>query len=153
MQPIRTAAFLALIAFLSGGCRDTPTDSGSPSDGTALVGRFGSLVQTITIEPAAPAPGENVVIRSVIVNRGSRVVTLSSRLCGLDYDGSLELAWPADIGKCRAYSGRDELAPGDSVVGHDLMEVTSPPGRHLLRVRHALEPEAWAELSVNVRAP
>lgn len=152
MQPIRAAAFLALIATLT-GCRESPTDSGSPSDGTALVGRFGNLVQTITIEPSTPAPGENIVIRSVIVNGGPSVVMLTSRLCGLDYDGSLALAWPANIGKCRAYSGHNELAPGDSLVGADLMEVTSPPGRHLLRVRHALDPEAWAELSVDVRAP
>ena len=153
MQPIRAAASLALIAVLSGGCSESPTDAGSPSDGTALVGRFGNLVQTVSIEPAAPAPGENIVIRSAIVNRGARSVTLSSRHCGLDYAGSLDLAWPPGIAKCAAYSGRRELAPGDSVVGYDLMAVTSPPGRHLLRVRHALEPEAWAELSVEVRAP
>jgi hypothetical protein len=153
MQPSRASACFVLIAFLSVGCRASPTDAGSPGDGTALVGRFGNLVQTVTIEPPVPVYGENIVIRSAIVNRGARGVALSSRHCGLDYAGSLELAWPPGIAKCAAYSGRGELAPGDSVVGYDLMTVASPPGRHLLRVRHALEPEAWAELSVNVRAP
>jgi hypothetical protein len=31
------------------------------------------------------------------------------------------------------------------------MQVTSPAGRHVVLVRHALAPETWVELDVQVR--
>lgn len=153
MHSLRALATLVLLAALANGCRNTPTDADTSGEGIALVGRFGTLVQTVTITPASPAPGENIQLRSVVVNRGNRVVTLESRICGLDFGGTLALEWPANIGKCAGYSMRGELAPGDSVVGHDVMEVSSPAGRYRLQVRHALAPETWLEIPVEVRAP
>jgi hypothetical protein len=153
MHPAPAGAILVVLGSLILGCGDTPTESEELGDGTALVGRVGNLVQTVTISPATPAPGENVTIRSVVVNRGSTPATLETRICGLDFDGSLELEWPAGIAKCGGYSMHADLAAGDSLLGVDLMEVASPPGRHALRVRHALNPETWATLSVEVRAP
>jgi hypothetical protein len=94
-----------------------------------------------------------VSIRSAIVNRGSAPVPLTSRICGLDFGGSLDLAWPSEIGKCGGYSMHGALVPGDSVVTYDLMQVTSPAGRHVVLVRHALAPETWVELDVQVRGP
>lgn len=153
MQPARASAIFVVVGSLILGCRSAPTQSEALGDGTALVGRFGNLVQTVTITPASPASGENVSFRSVIVNRGSAPAAMTSRICGLDFGGTLELAWPPRIGKCGGYSSTGALAPGDSIVGHDLMQVASPPGRHGLRVRHALSPDTWVELSVDVRAP
>jgi hypothetical protein len=146
-------ATLVLIAAVTTGCGETPTDAGAPGEGTALVGRFGTLVQTVAITPASPAPGDLIQVRSVVVNRGSGAVMLESRICGLDFGGTLGVEWPAGIVKCAGYSMRGELAPGDSVVGHDIMEVRSPQGHYRLRVRQAVAPDAWVELPVEVRAP
>jgi hypothetical protein len=110
----------------------------------------GGLVQRVTLSPAAPAQGQNVSIRSVINNAGPLAVTLSSRICGLDFGGDLKLSWPPELGKCGGYSMRGDLAPADSVLGFDTMRVDSPPGEYTLRVRHALSPEGWYELRVRV---
>lgn len=151
MRAARATAFIMLSAAF--GCGDTPTQAASPRDGTARVGRLDDMVQTVTLTPASPRSGETVSIRSAIVNGGSAPVPLTSRICGLDFEGSLDLAWPPEIGKCGGYSMRGALVPGDSVVTYDLMQVTSPAGRHLIRVRHALDPETWVELDVHVRGP
>lgn len=149
MRAARASALIVLFAAF--GCGDAPTQSASASDGTARVGRLGDIVQTVTLTPASPRSGETVSIRSAIVNRGSAPVPLTSRICGLDFEGSLDLAWPLEIGKCGGYSMHDALVPGDSVVTYDLMQVTAPAGRHVVRIRHALTPETWVELDVHVR--
>jgi hypothetical protein len=53
--------------------------------------------------------------------------------------------------KYMCWSNQRTLAPGDSVVGEDVMQVTSPPGTYQLRVRHLLDPERWVTLRVVVR--
>lgn len=128
----------------------------SPGDNASEPSRLSlahGLEQSVSLVPAVPVAGQNLTIRSVITNRGAESIELESRHCGLDFAGDLVLEWPPGIGKCGAYSGRDLLQPGDSVVTYDIMQVISPPDRYRLRVRHALAPEAWAELSVVVRAP
>lgn len=152
MHSVPSRAILILLGSLVAGCGETPTDTQAPGNGTALVGHIGSLVQTVTVSPASPASGENIAIRSVVVNRGSAPIPIEARICGLDYAGSLELDWPAGIAKCDAYSTAVQLAPGDSIVGHDLMQVASPPGKHVLRVRHAIDPDTWVDLPIKVRA-
>jgi hypothetical protein len=147
------ATTIVILGSLIGACSGAPTQADTQRDGTSLVGKLGTIVQSVTLTPSSPTSGETVQIRSVVANGGSAAVVLDSRICGLDYGGSLELVWPPGIGKCGGYSSHGELAPGDSVVTYDLMRVDSPPGRHRLRVRHAISPEAWAELSVEVRAP
>ena len=134
-------------------CRGPAT---SPSDNTSEHSRLSlahGLEQSVSLMPSVPVAGQNLTIRSVITNHGAQPVELESRHCGLDFAGDLALEWPPGIGKCAAYSGRGLLQPGDSVVTSDIMRVSSPPDRYRLRVRHALAPEAWAELSVVVRAP
>lgn len=153
MHPARTAAILIVLGSLIAGCGETPTQTDAPGNGTALVGHIGSVVQTVSVTPASPASGENVTVRSVVVNRGSAPATLEARICGLDFAGALELEWPAGTAKCAGYSVTAQLAPGDSIVGHDIMQVVSPPGKHGLRVRHAIHPDTWAELAIEVRAP
>jgi hypothetical protein len=110
----------------------------------------GGMIQRVTLSPTAPVSGRNVTIRSVIVNGGPDNVSLSSRICSLDFGGTLKLTWPPELAKCAGYSMQQDLAPGDSVVGHDVMRVDSPPGEYTLRVRHALVPDAWYELDVLV---
>lgn len=128
----------------------------SPGD---IVSEYSQLViadgleQSISLMPSVPVTGQNLTIRSVIANHGAQPVEVEVRHCGLDFAGDLALEWPPEIVKCGAYSGLDLLQPGDSAVTYDIMRVSSPPGRYRLRVRHALAPEAWAELSVVVRAP
>ena len=151
MRSLITGAFLIALGSLAAGCGETPTETTAPGDGTALVGHIGSLEQTVSITPALPASGENISIRSVIVNRGSAPATLEARICGLDFAGGLKLEWPADIAKCGGYSRAAQLAPGDSIVEHDIMQVVSLPGKHELRVRHAIDPDAWVELAIVVR--
>jgi hypothetical protein len=135
------AAFVLTI-----GCA-TPSDVTGVGHALQLPGH---LVQRVTLSPAAPAPGQNVSIRSVISNTGFLAASLSSRVCGLDFGGDLKLTWPPNLGKCAAYSMSGDLAPADSVLGFDTMRVDSPPGEYTLRVRHALSPEGWYELRVRV---
>jgi hypothetical protein len=89
----------------------------------------------------------------MIVNDGASPVALSSRVCGLDYEGSLELTHPPEVLKCAGVSQASTLAPGDTARVGDLMRVASAPGTYTLRVRHALDPERWVSLEVVVRAP
>jgi hypothetical protein len=149
---MRRTALLVLIASLAAGCRNAAGPDTIP-DGAASIVRLGSLQQTVRVEPAEPVSGQNITVRSVLLNTGSAPIDLSSRLCGLDYAGALALEEPQGYGKCGAYSMQGLLGAGDSLVVVDLMEVSAGPGRHTLRVRHALAPSLWAELRVGVRGP
>ncbi len=106
------------------------------------------LQQTVRLFPAQPAQGEQLLVVSVVVNHKPDSVAFTSRICGLDTKGSLELT--GSLLMCAAYSMSARLAPGDSVTGFDARVVTSPPGRYTLRVRHLLVPEAWVEIPVVV---
>lgn len=150
MRPLRIIPLVALGVALA--CSDSPTRAdGDPLGKRTPIDKTGDLVQTLTLDPSRPRSGENVRIRSVIENRGDKSVQLSSRICGLDLEGTLELGWPPDVLKCAGYSSRQSLAPGDSIVDVDIMRVTSPAGGYVLKVRHSLDPEAWIELDVKVR--
>jgi hypothetical protein len=112
--------------------------------------QFGNgLVQAVTISPAALLDGNDIEVRSVIRNAGLLPIPLESRVCGLDYAGSLEVV--SFLLHCAAFSQTTELAPGDSVVTTDIMRVASPPGQYELRVRHAVAPEHWASVPTLVR--
>ncbi len=141
---------LTCVALACAGPATSPGDSASEHSRLVLAN---GLEQSVSLMPSAPATGENLTIRSVITNHGAQPVELESRHCGLDFAGDLALEWPPGIAKCAAYSGRGLLQPGDSVATTAIMRVSSPPDRYRLRVRHALAPEAWVELSVVVRAP
>jgi hypothetical protein len=142
-------ALLALVAGCSGG---TPTANlSSESDVTRAV--MPGLEQRVTLTPSELVSGENVQIQSVITNRGSQVVQLESRICGLDLAGDLELSFPPGFGVCDGYSMHGTIAPGESRSSSELRRVDSKPGTYTLRVRHAVQPELWVEMRVVVRAP
>jgi hypothetical protein len=150
------AAALSAAAALPSCSSDgsTATSPGGRNGVTAtLVIPPGRLVQEVTLSPTTPATGDVLTVRSAIINRSSGAVALESRMCGLDIGGTLETGWPPGLIKCAAYSGTGSLAPGDSVVTYDRVQVLSPPGRYELRVRHALRPSATAVLAVKVVAP
>lgn len=124
--------------------------SRTSSPGLAETALTNGLVHRVSMSPS-PDSGSDIQIRSVLVNTGTQSMLLEHRECGLDLGGTLKLSWPPGIVKCMAYSGRGQLAPGDSIVGGDYMRVASAPGRHELRVRHALDPEMWTPIDVVVR--
>lgn len=148
---LRSFLFVALAATAacSAGPSSSPTTRGA--EGRAQASLPGGLVQRVTLQPAVLVDGRDVEIRSVLVNHGSAAVALSTRICGLDYAGALELANPPEVLKCAAVSMSTTLAPGDSLVVADIMRVASAPGEYELRVRHVLEPEKWLALRVVVR--
>lgn len=153
-----TASFARLLgtALLALGAGCTPVTSAPAEqvpDGSVRIALAEGLVQTVSLVPASPVGGQNVEVRSVIVNNGSAAVSLESRICGLDFEGSLSLTHPPEVMKCAGYSMAATVAAGDSLVGGDLMRVSSAPGQYSLRVRHAVNPESWASLQVVVRSP
>lgn len=154
-RPLLVATLMATIA-ACGGSRTTGTEelSNDPPAGQLkqTLDVTSSLGQTVTVSPSSPVTGSNITIRSVLTNRGSAAVDLESRFCGLNYGGTLTVTGPPEVMKCGGYSMNSTLAPGDSVVTQDLMRVTSGAGSYTLRVQHALNPSAWAEVSVQVRA-
>lgn len=123
------------------------------AEGSVRVVLSGGLVQTVSLVPAIPPGGRNVQVYSVIVNSGAQPFALQSRICGLDYAGSLTLTEPPEWAKCAAYSRSVAVAVGDSVVVSDLMRVSSAPGQYELRVRHAIDPAHWVSMQVVVRSP
>jgi hypothetical protein len=147
--PVALAAAFAFLTACQHLSEITHQSTEAP-DGAALTLR-GPLAVRTTLSPGTPSSGENVTVRSVIVNVGRESVMLESRMCGLDYGGSLGLTYPHGVGKCAAYSITGLILPGDSVVTSDLMRVSSAPGSYELRVRHALSPEAWVNVPVTVR--
>lgn len=148
-----TAPFLtsALLSAACGGTQVGEVTAPATSAPARTSNDLGlGLSQVVEISPASPTTGSNIIIRSAIRNRSNTAVALESRICELGYGGTLTLSWPPEVMKCAGFSMTGTLAPGDSVVTHDIMRVTSPPGSYTLRVQHALTPAAWAELPVRV---
>ena len=133
---------LAMLACIAACQTDGPTELGS------LVGSV-TLQQVIRLTPASPAPNEVLTIESVVINRGAQPVVFTSRICGLDTKGDLELT--ISLFMCAGYSMHGTLLPGDSLAGFDARVVASTPGQYTLHVRHLLDPERWVEVPVDVR--
>jgi hypothetical protein len=106
------------------------------------------LEQVVRLSPAAPTTGQVLRIHSTIINRGTSPIDVTSRTCGLDTKGDLELS--GSLLMCAALNRQVTLIPSDSLSGFDARVVNSPPGRYTLRVRHALNPERWVEVPVVV---
>ena len=109
------------------------------------------LTQSVAVRASALLDGNDVEVRSVLMNASAGSIAITARICGLDYGGTLELAEVTGILKCAGYSSSTLLAAGDSVVTTDLMRIASSPGNYQLRVRHALQPEHWATVAITVR--
>lgn len=148
----RALAALAAIAITT-ACTGTSSPDEGLSVSDASIELAAGLTQRVTLVPVQLVGGRNVEIRSVVVNNGTAAAQLMARTCGLDYHGSLELTHPPEVMKCAAHSMAASLAPGDSLVGADLMRVTSAPGSYEFRVRHLIDPSHWVSLQVVVRAP
>ncbi len=147
---LRSPLVPILVAFVT-GCSSTSPSAVLASEQDVRRGVLPGLEQHVTLTPAELATGENVVIRSVITNRGSRPIQLESRICGLTVAGDIRLDWPPGIGMCGGFSMSGPIAPGEARESTEIRRVSSGPGTYTLRVKHAIHPEAWVELRVAVR--
>lgn len=147
------APLLTLASCSSSGATRVDDDSPDGALGQAQLAIPGSggLVQVVTVSPSQPKALTNVTIRSVLTNKGASAMAVESRICGLNYAGTLVLSHPPEVMKCAGYSTSATIAPGDSVVTEDLMRVMSREGRFTLRVQHALKPEGFVDVPVVVR--
>lgn len=140
-----------LLAVAAAGCSATSPPAVLTSDNDARRAVLPGLEQHVTLTPADLVTGENVVIRSVITNRGSQPIQLESRICGLTLGGDIRLDWPPGIGMCGGFSMSGPIAPGQARESTEIRRVSSGPGTYTLRVKHAVRPEVWVELRVAVR--
>jgi hypothetical protein len=138
-------SLLASVASCADATTAIPSGSGVTRD------NLSGLEHRVTLTPSEPNAGGDVQIHSVITNRGTESVALSSRICGLNYGGTLRLAYPNGSATCGGYSMGGSIAPGESRTNTDLNRVASARGIYTLRVRHALQPELWVEMRVVVR--
>lgn len=145
---IRRALAAALVASVA-SCSDAAT--GLSSGRGVARDEASGLEHRVTLIPSVPSAGGEVEIHSVITNRGTESVTVSSRICGLDYGGTLKLAFPNGSASCGAIGVGGPLAPGESRTNTDLNRIASALGVYSLRVRHAVQPELWVEVPVIVR--
>jgi hypothetical protein len=105
------------------------------------------LRQEVRISEIQPFPGDTIVIESVVTNRSSSPQTVELRVCGLDLQGDLALAFTPN---CRGYSEWITLRPGEVRLQWQEAVVRSRPGSYTIRVRHLLDPETWVRLRVDV---
>ncbi len=146
---------LAVLVLLAAGCGSPRASAPGErvAEGQVRATIAAGLEQRVTLVPAMLLDGRDVEVRSVLVNTGGTPLSVTSRICGLDYAGTLTLTHPPEVLKCGGYSRQGPLAPGDSAVSADLMRVSSLSGQYELRVRHALSPDHWVVMPVVVRAP
>jgi hypothetical protein len=142
-SPIRTT--LALLSFTITACGTQPASLTGPQ----IVITPQGLEQSVRLSPAVPAPGETLDITSVVVNKTTSAVDVTSRICGLDLESSLALV--NSTVHCAGYSAQGELAAGDSVLGFERRTVAGKAGDYTLRIRHLLDPAVWIEVPVTVR--
>jgi non-ribosomal peptide synthetase component F len=153
MSMVRRLAPVVAIALLVAACHEATVPDVLPLSGRAQVSFPDGLTQTVTITPSAPRTMANLVVRSAVVNLGTAPVSLESRVCGLDFQGTLLLQGPPGLAQCAAYSMSGTLAPGDSLVQSEPMQLLSPAGRYELLVRQVVTPSHWVTVPVTVVAP
>lgn len=141
------AALLALSACSAGKVLE-PFESTFLSNG---------LEQRITVEPGSKQVDDTGVmfnLKSTLVNRGSGPVTVRVVTCWLDPKENLradvELVTRA-IPSCIPEPNVLTLAPGQASNTLWFTGQFDRPGRHTIRVRHALDPEFWGEITVRAR--
>ena len=149
--PLRRATLCGLVLMFS-GCQE-PFGSAVgrrvlPSVVELPIGS--GLIQTVSVTPASSAADGRVLIRSVVVNRGNSAVLFKSRVCGLDFAGTLALSEEPGLSRCGGYSMEGPLAAGDSVAIGDAMMLAVPPGAYTLQVRQSLDPDAWVSVAATV---
>lgn len=148
MRTLVTLATLLVLAACSAGKVLEPFESTYLSNG---------LEQQIRVEPVSPQlddTGEMFRLTSRLVNRGPEPVTVRVVTCWLDPKENLradvELVTRA-IPSCIPEPNVLTLAPGQASRTLSFMGQFDRPGRHTVRVRHALDPEFWGEIIVRAR--
>ncbi|MDF1505101.1 hypothetical protein [Roseisolibacter sp. H3M3-2] len=143
----------ALLLLGAAACSDGQADAiTAPNFSATPVERTADGIQhRVTLDPARPATGDTVVVRSVLVNRGAAPARVEHVVCGLDYDRNPVLADP--FIHCAAYSVTSTLAPGDSIVQQDRRVIAAPAGTYTVRVRHVVPPsDVYVDLPITVSA-
>lgn len=107
------------------------------------------IEQSVRLTPDSPTSNRVVTIASAIISHEASPLDVTSRTCGLDVAGDLDLG--GSLLMCAAFSRRTTLTPSESLTAFDARVVTSPPGRYTLRVRQLLDPEHWTEVPVVVK--
>lgn len=151
-RSLRRCLFALTVAGALSACRspDALRPVTTPTLARRVVGD--GLVQTIRLSAARVAAGDTIGISATLENRGDKVVRVTTVVCNLDTDGTVEILPPLML--CLAYSASLDLAPGEAVTGHYSARIASPPGHYRLRVRHLLEPKSlWVDFPLEVTAP
>ena len=147
----------AALAVLITACSPDLTrgDECAPSIGfqdTTITAQVTSgLVQRVTISSLAPCPGEDITIMSELEVTATDSMFVTSRMCGLDFDGSLDTAQPPHLGICLGYSIAHTYAPGAVIRSGQTQRIQSGPGTYTLEIRHLLSPSRWITVPVTVR--
>lgn len=128
----------------------TSPDSAATRSITVAVPDVPNLVQVVRVTPSAPAPGDTVIIGTVLRNLGDTpTADLEVSICGPSVRGTLRLEDP--FVRCAGYSMITSLAPGDSTVDTRRMVVGSGPGTYQVEVNQLRRPETWASVLIEVR--
>ena len=106
--------------------------------------------QAITVTPVEPRTGENITIESVITNVSTSSLELTSRICGLNLGGDLEMSLPLGVVRCAGFSQTVTLLPGETIRETELRTVNSPAGIFTLEVQHLLDPTHTGEAEIRV---
>lgn len=148
MRALVSLAAVLVLAACSAGKVLEPFESTYLSNG---------LEQQIRVEPASKELDDTGVVfnlKSTLVNRGSAPVTVRVVTCWLDPKENLradvELVTRA-IPSCVQTPNVLTLAPGEASNTLWFTGQFDRPGRHTIRVRHALDPEFWGEITVRAR--
>jgi hypothetical protein len=148
MRTLALAAAVLAVSACSAGKVTSPVESTFLADG---------LEQQIRIAPMGePFDGTGEVFRltSRLVNRGPAPVTVRVATCWLDpkqnLRASAELVTRA-IPSCVQEPNVLTLAPGEASNTLSFIGQLDRPGRHTIRVRHALDPEFWGRIRVVAR--
>jgi hypothetical protein len=152
----RALALTGLLAVLAAGCLEH--DPAVPAEGVADRGGVrvldyaaSGLEQEVRIEPASLGPGDTLVIRSQIRNRGTEAARIEARACGLDVESRSVLANPSP--PCGGWATNRLLGPGSHLEREDRRELRIPEEGPVVRVRvrRLVMPERWIELEIPVR--
>lgn len=109
------------------------------------------LVQQLYLSATELASGDTLALRSLLINRGTKPVTATWRVCGLTIRSEMQMEEPFIL--CAAHSATGAIAPGDTVITEDAGRIHAAPGVYTLEVQHLIHPPRTLTVAVTVRAP
>jgi hypothetical protein len=155
---VSTRVVVSFALIVAAGCGgNSPlgsTDRGAFTRETRAIGP-GGLEQrlTVVVDPEDfREPGfHTLAVTSDVVNIGSSSLPVTARTC-LFFESDVEISAEADrfepLISCAAVEQTTVLEPRATVGPMELRyRIRSGPGVYTVRVRHALDPEFWAEAS------